>query len=46
MTDQLLEINRYLIFLGFFLIFSYGAQALAIMFTSLLEAQVNIFLNY
>jgi hypothetical protein len=43
-TGQLLEINRYLILLSFFLIFSYASQALAIMNTSLLNAQVNILL--
>ncbi|XP_070503700.1 ATP-binding cassette subfamily G member 4-like isoform X2 [Chironomus tepperi] len=42
MTGQVLEIDRYLMFLGFFLIFSYTSQALAIMFTSLLNAQVAL----
>ncbi|CAG9808260.1 unnamed protein product [Chironomus riparius] len=39
LTGQILELNRFLIFLGFFLTFSYAAQALSIMFTSLLDAQ-------
>ncbi|XP_070495021.1 ATP-binding cassette subfamily G member 4-like [Chironomus tepperi] len=35
MSDQPLEIHRYLLYLSFYLIFAYDAQALAIMVTSL-----------
>lgn len=41
MTGQPLEINRYLVLLGFCLLTSYVAQALAIVLTSLLNVQVR-----
>ncbi|XP_070503549.1 ATP-binding cassette sub-family G member 1-like [Chironomus tepperi] len=42
MTDQPLEINRYLVLLGFCLITSYVSQALAIVLTSLLNVQFSL----
>ena len=41
MTGQLLEINRYLILLGLYLMTSYVAQALAVMLTSVLNVEVS-----
>ncbi|CAG9808262.1 unnamed protein product [Chironomus riparius] len=42
MTDQLLEINRFLILLGIFLMTSYVSQALAVMLTSVLKLEFSL----